>query len=311
MQSVIFYDDSSSSFMDYLLPTGSLIVISVFHSMSKETACIVYLRCLAIFDGLSILTFQSDFYILLVLKQYLSATGHLSSQIDVFFSKPGVCQTMAFLSFTSLTLSTWTVVGFTIERLISVVTPLWHVKLLESAHSDSLEYSFPFSESEEQPTETEDGVSCLRNGALEVNIDAFGKTCFSEQNQVEEGINDRLMRLRLPLPKPQFVTITIAYASPMTGFDELKIRFYEDKHALLASVPKANKLLVLDDFNARVGANFAPWRGALSPYGISGRNYNGLLLPRTFAEHRLLLTNALFRLPMRKKVTWMPPRSRH
>nr|VZI24943.1 unnamed protein product [Spirometra erinaceieuropaei] len=33
--------------------------------------------------------------------------------------------TMAFLSFTSLTLSTWTIVAFTIERLISVITPLW------------------------------------------------------------------------------------------------------------------------------------------------------------------------------------------
>ncbi|BHF64852.1 hypothetical protein SprV_0200786000 [Sparganum proliferum] len=189
--------------------------------------------------------------------------------------------------------------------------PQKSTRLLESAPSYSLEYSFPFSESEEQPTETEDGVSCLRNGALEVNIDALGKTCFSEQNQVKEGINDRLMRLRLPLPRPQFVTITIAYASPMTGFDELKIRFYEYKHVLLASVPKANKLVVLGEFTARVGANFAPWMGAPSPYGIRGCSYNGLLLLRTNAEYRLLPTNALFRLSMRKKATWMHPRSRH
>ncbi|BHF64841.1 hypothetical protein SprV_0200784900 [Sparganum proliferum] len=40
--------------------------------------------------------------------------------------------------------------------------------------------------------------------------------------------------------------------------DELKIRFYEDKHVLLASVPMANKLVVLDEFTARVGATSLP-----------------------------------------------------
>ncbi|BHF67277.1 hypothetical protein SprV_0301030300 [Sparganum proliferum] len=40
------------------------------------------------------------------------------------------------------------------------------------------------------------------------------------------------------------------------------------------------------------------------PHGITGCNENGLLL-RTSAEHRLLLNNTFFRLPMRKKAAWM------
>ncbi|VDM00319.1 unnamed protein product [Schistocephalus solidus] len=40
-------------------------------------------------------------------------------------------------------------------------------------------------------------------------------------------------------------------------------------------------------------------------------NDNGLLLLRTCAEHRLLLTNTFLRLPTRVKATWMYPRSRH
>ncbi|BHF65470.1 hypothetical protein SprV_0200848100 [Sparganum proliferum] len=47
----------------------------------------------------------------------------------------------------------------------------------------------------------------------------------------------------------------------------------------------------------------------LSPHGIAGCNDNGLLLLRTCAEHRPLLANT-FSLPMRKKATWMYPRSR-
>ncbi|VDL89812.1 unnamed protein product [Schistocephalus solidus] len=55
------------------------------------------------------------------------------------------------------------------------------------------------------------------------------------------------------------------------------------------------------------------WRvypGVLYLQGLGGCNNNGLLLLRTSAEHRLLLTNTFFRLPTREKATWMHPRSR-
>ncbi|VDL97656.1 unnamed protein product [Schistocephalus solidus] len=66
-----------------------------------------------------------------------------------------------------------------------------------------------------------------------------------------QGINDRLMSLRLPLRGDQFATIISAYAPPMTSSDAAKDKFYEDLHALLATVPKEDKLIVLGDFNAR------------------------------------------------------------
>ncbi|VDM05690.1 unnamed protein product [Schistocephalus solidus] len=124
------------------------------------------------------------------------------------------------------------------------------------------------------------------------------------------GINDRLMSLRLPLRRDQFATIISAYAPPMTSSDAAKDKFYEDLHALLATVPKVDKLIVLDDFNARVGTDRAAWQEVLGPHGLSSCNDNGLLLLKTCVEHRLLLTNTFFRLPTREKATWMHPRSR-
>ncbi|BHF75732.1 hypothetical protein SprV_0501882800 [Sparganum proliferum] len=126
-----------------------------------------------------------------------------------------------------------------------------------------------------------------------------------------QGINDRLMSLRLPLQRGgKFATIISAYAPPMTSPAAARDKFYEDLHALLATVSKTDKLIVLGDFNARVGTDHTAWRGVLGPHGLRGSNDNGLLLLRTCAEQRLILTNTLFCLPDREKATWRHPRSR-
>nr|VZI24621.1 unnamed protein product [Spirometra erinaceieuropaei] len=128
-----------------------------------------------------------------------------------------------------------------------------------------------------------------------------------------QGINDRLMRPRLPLLRGggKFATIISAYAPPMSSPDAAaRDKIYEDLHALLATVSKADKLIVLGDFNARVGTDHTAWIGVLGPHGLGDSNDNGLLLLRTCAEHRLILTNTFFCLPEREKATWRHPRSR-
>nr|VZI50238.1 unnamed protein product [Spirometra erinaceieuropaei] len=118
-----------------------------------------------------------------------------------------------------------------------------------------------------------------------------------------QGINDRLMSLRLPLWGGKFATIISDYAPTMTNPDAVRDKFNEDLHALLATVSKADKLIVLGDFNARVGTDHTAWRGVLGPHGLRGSNDNGLLLLRTCTEHRLILTNTFFCLPEREKAT--------
>ncbi|BHF80343.1 hypothetical protein SprV_0702346800 [Sparganum proliferum] len=93
----------------------------------------------------------------------------------------------------------------------------------------------------------------------------------------------------------------------MTSPDAVKNKSSGGLNALLATGPKEDKLIVLGDFNARIGTDHAAWRGMVGPHGIDGSNDNGLLLLRTCAEHR---PNTFFRLPAREQVTWMHPRSR-
>nr|VZI09807.1 unnamed protein product [Spirometra erinaceieuropaei] len=98
--------------------------------------------------------------------------------------------------------------------------------------------------------------------------------------------------------------------SPMTSPDAARAKLYEDLHTLLATVSKADKLTNLWEFNARVVTDHAVWRGVLGPHGLNGSNDSRLLLFRTCAEHRLILTYTFLCLPMREKATWMHPRSR-
>nr|VZH91218.1 unnamed protein product [Spirometra erinaceieuropaei] len=125
-----------------------------------------------------------------------------------------------------------------------------------------------------------------------------------------QGINDRLMSLRLPLRGGgKFATIISAYAPPMSSHDAARDKLYEDLHALLATVSKAYKLIILGDFNARVSTDHTAWRGVFGPHGLRDSNDNGLLLLRTCTELRLILTNTFFCLPEREKTTWRHPRS--
>lgn len=126
-----------------------------------------------------------------------------------------------------------------------------------------------------------------------------------------QGINDRLMTLRLPISDAKHITIISAYAPTMTNPDENKEKFYEDLHTTLSAIPKADKVLLLGDFNARVGCDYETWGQVLGRNGVGKCNSNGELLLQLCCEHELLITNTLFRLPTRKKTSWMHPRSRH
>ena len=120
------------------------------------------------------------------------------------------------------------------------------------------------------------------------------------------------MTLRLPLAKGQkFATLISCYAPTMTNPDEAKIKFYEELNTVIATVPDADKLIILGDFNARVGRDNITWEGVIGRQGTGSCNSNGLLLLQTCAEHSLLITNTIFRLPTRNRTSWMHPRSKH
>ena len=71
----------------------------------------------------------------------------------------------------------------------------------------------------------------------------------SKLTSLPRGLNDRLMVMQLQLTNAQMATLFSAYAPTMTNPEEVKNQFYEQLDALIAAVPKSEKLIILRDVN--------------------------------------------------------------
>ena len=117
------------------------------------------------------------------------------------------------------------------------------------------------------------------------------------------------MTLRLTLSGNKHATIVSAYAPTMTNPDEVKDKFYDDLDNIISAtlVQTSSSFLV----TLMLELVQTTWEGVIGSEGVGKCNSNGLLLLRKCAEHDLLITNTVFKLPNRNKTSWMHPRSKH
>ena len=129
---------------------------------------------------------------------------------------------------------------------------------------------------------------------------------------IETGSNgsERLLTLRLNTTAGP-VTIVSVYGSTMFATSDTKDEFYENFAATISSVPNNEQLVLLGDFNARVGADHDTWPSCLGQFGVGKMSENGprLLELRTF--HDLCIANSYFRTKSQHKFSWRHPRSKH
>ena len=125
------------------------------------------------------------------------------------------------------------------------------------------------------------------------------------------GVSERLMTLRLKLKSNQQATVISAYAPTLQAEPEDKEIFYSTLDSVLTQIPSNHKIILLGDFNARVGRDHSVWENVIGKEGVGNANSNGIQLLTKCAEHQLVITNTLFRQKNRNKTSWRHPRSRH
>ena len=79
----------------------------------------------------------------------------------------------------------------------------------------------------------------------------------------------------------------------MINLDNIKDKFHKELDAIILAVPLSQKLLVLGDFNTRVGTNHQTWEGIIDKHGVcevqqqrlnAAYNSNGLMLLTTATD---------------------------
>ena len=79
----------------------------------------------------------------------------------------------------------------------------------------------------------------------------------------------------------------------------------------IMSIPSTKQLVLLADFNARVGADNDFWPSCLGPFGVGKMNENGQWLLKLCVFHNLCITNSFFKTKPQHKVSWRHLHSKH
>ena len=171
--------------------------------------------------------------------------------------------------------------------------------------------------SEDSLTENGEGYTFFWRGlpeeAARIHGMGFAKrsSLLNHLPETPVGVSERLMTLRIPLAAKRYATVVSAYAPTLPSAENIKDEFYDLLDRTLRSIPQADKIILLGDFNARVGTNYNVWGGVIGKHGVGSSNPNGLRLLNLCADHDLVITNTVFQLANKYKTTWMHPRSKH
>ena len=102
--------------------------------------------------------------------------------------------------------------------------------------------------------------------------------------------------------KPFSITVIQVYA-PTSNAEEAEVEwFYEDLQDLLELTPKKDVLLIIGDWNAKVGSQETP--GETGKFGLGVQNEVGQRLIEFCQENTLVTANTLFQQHKRRLYTW-------
>jgi len=121
-------------------------------------------------------------------------------------------------------------------------------------------------------------------------------------------INDRLISMRLQA-KPINITIIQVYAPTTSATDDVIEEFYNQLQDTLDTASKRDVVLVIGDFNAKIGAGHCheEEKAAIGKFGLGERNKRGDSLVDFCIGNELVVTNTLFQQHPRRLYTWQSP----
>ena len=110
-------------------------------------------------------------------------------------------------------------------------------------------------------------------------------------------VNDRCLLLKLKA-KPFDISIIQVYAPTSDHPEEELEEFYESVNSTIKEVKSTDVLIVMGDFNAKVGNQ--KYGKIIGNFGLDDRNERGTRLPHFCEEHSLSIANTYFQFSKRQ-----------
>lgn len=139
-------------------------------------------------------------------------------------------------------------------------------------------------------TRAKEGVGILLNKKYENSIDDY------------KFISERILMVSLRMTNMNTLYIFSIYAPEDCKPEREKESFYDTLHEYLNLVPPDKPVLILGDFNARIGNNIVP--GIKQRFNEATLNDNGMLLTQFCSDNALRINNTFFEHKMQSKMTW-------
>ena len=189
------------------------------------------------------------------------------------------------------------VINDELYRLNVDIVGLQETRLAESGSIKEKDYTF-YWKGESVNERREHGVGfAVRNNLLKmVEVGSHG--------------SERILTLRLSTTDG-YVTLISVYAPTQCSTSEAKDAFYECLSAVVNGINSSDQLILLGDFNARVGSDRDSWPSCLGYFGVGKTNDNGQRLLEFCTLHHLCITNTYFNTKPQHRVSWRHPRSKH
>ena len=152
----------------------------------------------------------------------------------------------------------------------------------------------------------EDAPQSRRSGVAVIMSKEAG-TAWRKAGTVFTSVSDRILRVRMK-SHIGLVSIIAVYApTNVPGREEESEKFYEVLQECVDEVGKRDMLIVMGDFNARVGNDVNGWPGLVGRFGSEERNDNGERLLDFCAFNGMVITNTVFQHRPCHQWTWFHP----
>ena len=119
-------------------------------------------------------------------------------------------------------------------------------------------------------------------------------------------VSERCVTVRLNVAGLWMMLIQV-YAPTDDADSQAKDEFYEEVQDTMNRVPRGDRVIVMGDFNARVGKNAEVWKGVIGVHGEDVENDSGRRLLGFSAENDLQIMNTHFEHKRIHKYTWQCP----